>query len=31
MAAYNTLRNNPPINTVITGLSLNTRIKLAYN
>ena len=31
MAAYSTLRNNPSTDTAITGLLLDTRIKLAYN
>ena len=31
MAAHSTLRNNPPTNTAIAGLPLDTRIELAYN
>jgi hypothetical protein len=31
MAAYSTLRNNPPTDTAIAGLLLDTRIELAYN
>jgi hypothetical protein len=31
MAAHSTLRNNPPTDTAIAGLLLNTWIKLAYN